>query len=86
MAHLSKDTDGHALARIEFTAFGFPTGKLILSDVLPAEALQLSVPGYYRHGQDLYLRVRVHDESPPSQPFADDPFFFGRERSPQNRR
>lgn len=68
MAHLIKDPEGSALARIEYTAFGFPTGKLILSDIRPAQARFVGVPAYYRFGNDLYLRVRVKDESAPSHP------------------
>lgn len=67
MTRLIKDPDGNRLARIEYTAFGFPTGRLFLSDLRFDQVKPTSVPAYFRHENDLYLRVRVQDE-PPSSP------------------
>jgi hypothetical protein len=56
---LIKDPDGDRFARIEYTAFGISTGRLILSELTLADMKPTSCPAYYRHGQHLYLRVRV---------------------------
>jgi len=73
MANLIKDPEGPRLARIEYTAFGFPTGRLFLSDLRFDQVRATSVAHYFRYENDLYLRVRVLHEPEPTSPESPSP-------------
>jgi hypothetical protein len=59
------DPEGTRLARIIYNQEGYPTGSLEISELTPVQVLRTAVPGYYRHGNEIYIRVRVTYECPP---------------------
>ncbi len=56
---LIRDPQGDRLAQIVFHLGDVPRSSLVLTDIPLTEVTRTGVPGYYRLGGDIFLRVRV---------------------------